>query len=138
MRQAIWRMILTFSTAKLYKGARVAYKFVQVVPNRANIMVTYSNQQDFAKICRIADFFCEWYFASSHRTSPSQIASHRVSHRKKASVNPALDLYWKHLTVTLALTYSVTGALECHTSPVFGCPSSSVGRYFRLCLHEAF
>ena len=49
MRQAIWRTILTFSTAKLYKGARVAYKFVQVVPKRANIMVTYSNQQDFAK-----------------------------------------------------------------------------------------
>ena len=47
MRQAIWRTILTFSTAKLYKGSRVAYKFVQVVPNRANIMVTYPNQQDF-------------------------------------------------------------------------------------------
>ena len=46
MRQAIWRTILTFSTAKLYKGSRVAYKFVQVVPNRANIMVTYPNQQD--------------------------------------------------------------------------------------------
>ena len=43
-----------------------------------------------AKLCRIADFFCEWYFASSHRTHPSQIASHCVSHRKKASVNPAL------------------------------------------------
>ena len=42
-----------------------------------------------AKLCRIADFFCEWYFASSHRTHPSQIALHRVSHRKKASVNPA-------------------------------------------------
>ena len=40
MRQAIWRTILTFSTAKLYKGSRVAYKFVQVVSNRANIMVT--------------------------------------------------------------------------------------------------
>ena len=47
MRQAIWRTILTFSTAKLYKGARVAYKFLQVVSNRANIMVTYPNQQNF-------------------------------------------------------------------------------------------
>ena len=47
MRQAIWCTILTFSTAKLYKGARVAYKFVQVVSNRANIMVTYPNQQNF-------------------------------------------------------------------------------------------
>ena len=37
---AIWRTILTFSTAKLYKGAIVAYKFVQVVSNHANIMVT--------------------------------------------------------------------------------------------------
>ena len=47
MRQAIWCTILTFSTAKLYKGARVAYKFLQVVSNRANIMVTYPNQQNF-------------------------------------------------------------------------------------------
>ena len=47
MRQAVWRTILTFSTAKLYKGSRVAYKFVQVVSNRTNIMVTYPNQQDF-------------------------------------------------------------------------------------------
>ena len=37
MRQAIWCTILTFSTAKLYKGARVAYKFLQVVSNRANL-----------------------------------------------------------------------------------------------------
>ena len=47
MRQAIWCTILTFSTAKLYKGARVAYNFLQVVSNRANIMVTYPNQQNF-------------------------------------------------------------------------------------------
>ena len=47
MLQAIWCTILTFSTAKLYKGARVAYKFLQVVSNRANIMVTYPNQQNF-------------------------------------------------------------------------------------------
>ena len=89
MRQAIWRTILTFSTAKLYKGARVAHKFVQVVSNRA-----YGDVAKSARCCRITDFFCEqceWYFASSHRTRPSQIASHRVSHRKKASVNPALS-----------------------------------------------
>ena len=85
MRQAIWRTILTFSTAKLYKGARVAYKFVQVVPNRANIMVTYSNQQDFAKICRIADFFCEWYSVfrefASHASVADRVAS-RVASQK--------------------------------------------------------
>ena len=87
MRQAIWCTILTFSTAKLYKGARVAYKFLQVVSNRANIMVTYPNQQNF--VASLTSSVNEWHFASSHRTHASQIASHRVSHRKKASVNPA-------------------------------------------------
>ena len=68
MRQATWRTILTLSAAK-YKGSRVACRFVKVVPSHANTMVTYLPALNFApnqliKRRHIADFFCEWYFAS--------------------------------------------------------------------------
>ena len=84
MRQAIWCTILTFSTAKLYKGARVALKFLQVVSNRANIMVTYPNQQNFVASLtssvngisrvRIAQF-------ASHASIADRVAS-RVASQK--------------------------------------------------------
>ena len=70
MRQAIWRMMLAFSTAKLYKGSRVACKFVQVVPNRANTMVTYPNQQDFvASLTSSVNGISRVLIASVHRRS---------------------------------------------------------------------
>ena len=72
MRQAIWCTILTFSTAKLYKGARVAYKYLQVVSNRANIMVTYPNQQNFvASLTSSVNGISRVRIARIHRRSRS-------------------------------------------------------------------
>ena len=92
MRQAIWRTILTFSTAKLYEGSRVAYKSVQVVPNLANTIVTYPPALNFEPNPQdvIASPTSSVNGISRVRIARIRRRSRRIA--KKASVHPALLL----------------------------------------------
>ena len=72
---------MTFSTAKLYKDSRVARKLVQVVPNRANTIVTYPPALNFAPNQQV--------IVASGTSSVNGISRVRIA--KKSSVNPALQ-----------------------------------------------
>ena len=88
-----------------------------------------------ARLCRITEFFCEWYFASSHRTHPSQIASHRVSHRERERHNGTKLTRSTETFSNLKLARTLLQGTSQHTSNLKGSGSDMYqeGRkaYFR-------